>query len=70
VRSRERAARAWNGARADASLNHKALQVSGGQGYNTDFEVERHYRDARITEICEGTSEIMRVVIGSALTKG
>jgi butyryl-CoA dehydrogenase len=49
---------------------HKALQVFGGYGYTTDFDVERHYRDARITEIYEGTSEIMRVVIGSAVTKG
>lgn len=49
---------------------HKALQIFGGYGYTTDFDVERHYRDARITEIYEGTSEIMRVVIGTAVTKG
>ncbi len=49
---------------------HKALQIFGGYGYTTEFDVERHYRDARITEIYEGTSEIMRLVIGTATLKG
>ena len=44
---------------------HKALQIHGGYGYSKDYDMERHYRDARITEIYEGTSEIMRVVIAS-----
>ncbi|MET0341297.1 MAG: acyl-CoA dehydrogenase family protein [Polyangiales bacterium] len=48
---------------------HKALQVFGGYGYTTEFDVERHYRDARITEIYEGTSEIMRIVIAGAELK-
>lgn len=42
---------------------HQALQVFGGYGYSTEFDMERHYRDARITEIYEGTSEIQRLVI-------
>jgi butyryl-CoA dehydrogenase len=42
---------------------HKALQVHGGYGYVTEFPVERHYRDQRITEIYEGTSEIQRIVV-------
>jgi len=41
----------------------EAVQVFGGYGYLEDFPVERHYRDAKITEIYEGTSEIQRMVI-------
>jgi butyryl-CoA dehydrogenase len=41
----------------------EAVQVFGGYGYLTDFPVERHFRDAKITEIYEGTSEIQRLVI-------
>ncbi len=44
-------------------VTHRALQVHGGYGYTTEYGLERHYRDARITEIYEGTSEIMRIVI-------
>ena len=47
----------------------EALQVFGGYGYLTDFPAERHYRDAKITQIYEGTSEIQRLVIASALLK-
>jgi butyryl-CoA dehydrogenase len=43
---------------------HKALQIHGGFGYTKDCPVERYYRDQRITEIYEGTSEIQRLVIG------
>ncbi len=35
---------------------HKAIQIRGGNGYSREYPVERHYRDARITEIYEGTS--------------
>ncbi len=47
-----------------------AIQVLGGNGYITEYPVERHYRDAKITEIYEGTSEIQRVVISSWILKG
>jgi butyryl-CoA dehydrogenase len=47
----------------------EAMQIFGGYGYLTDFPVERHFRDAKITEIYEGTSEIQRLVIASALLK-
>lgn len=43
----------------------KALQIHGGYGYTKEFDVERYLRDARITEIYEGTSEVMRLVIAS-----
>ena len=49
---------------------HKAIQIHGGYGYSTEFPVERHYRDARITEIYEGTSEIQRIVIAASLLRG
>ncbi|MEZ4259033.1 MAG: acyl-CoA dehydrogenase family protein [Polyangiaceae bacterium] len=49
---------------------HKALQIHGGYGYSTEYPVERHYRDARITEIYEGTSEIQRIVISASMLKG
>ena len=45
----------------------KAIQVHGGYGYVEDYPVERHYRDARITQIYEGTSEIQRLVIARDL---
>jgi butyryl-CoA dehydrogenase len=50
-------------------VTHKAIQIHGGYGYSTEFPVERHYRDARITEIYEGTSEIQRMVIAGSLLK-
>ncbi|MBM4341855.1 MAG: acyl-CoA dehydrogenase [Deltaproteobacteria bacterium] len=46
-----------------ARVCHKALQIHGGYGYVKDYNAERHVRDARITEIYEGTSEIQRLVI-------
>jgi butyryl-CoA dehydrogenase len=46
-------------------VTHKAIQVHGGNGYSREYPVERMYRDARITEIYEGTSEIQRLVIAA-----
>ena len=45
----------------------EALQIHGGYGYTTEFPVERHYRDAKITEIYEGTSEIQQLIIARSL---
>jgi butyryl-CoA dehydrogenase len=50
-------------------VTHKALQIHGGLGYTRECDAERHYRDARITEIYEGTSEIMRIVIAANVLK-
>ena len=47
----------------------QAVQILGGYGYTREFPVERMMRDAKITEIYEGTSEIQRLVIGAALTR-
>ena len=41
----------------------EAMRIHGGYGYSKEYDMERHYRDARITEIYEGTSEIQRMVI-------
>ncbi len=45
----------------------RAVQVLGGYGYTTDFPVERFFRDAKITQIYEGTQEVQRIVINRAL---
>lgn len=50
-------------------LAKAAIQIHGGNGYVTEFPVERFYRDAKITEIYEGTSEIQRLVIAADLLK-
>ena len=50
--------------------SNKAIQIHGGYGYVKDFPVERFYRDAKITEIYEGTSEIQKLVIAGLLLKG
>lgn len=45
----------------------KAIQIHGGYGYLEDFPVEKYYRDARITQIYEGSSEIQRLLIAREL---
>jgi alkylation response protein AidB-like acyl-CoA dehydrogenase len=54
---------------ATAARTHasEAVQIHGGYGYTTEFPVERYYRDAKITEIYEGTSEIQQIIISRAL---
>ena len=47
----------------------KALQIHGGYGYTKEYPVERNFRDARITEIYEGTSEIHRLIIAREIFK-
>jgi butyryl-CoA dehydrogenase len=51
-------------------VTSKGIQIHGGLGYMRECDAERHWRDSRITEIYEGTSEIQRIVISSALLKG
>ena len=50
-------------------VTHKAIQIHGGYGYSREYPLERMYRDARITEIYEGTSEIQRLVIAAWVLK-
>jgi len=51
------------------SVAHQSIQILGGMGFVEDMPAERHYRDARITEIYEGTSEIQRLVVAGHLLK-
>ena len=50
-------------------VTHQAIQVHGGYGYVKEYAVERYYRDARVMEIYEGTSEIQRLVIARSLLR-
>jgi alkylation response protein AidB-like acyl-CoA dehydrogenase len=54
-------------ARTAVEVADEAIQILGGYGYITEYEVERFYRDAKITEIYEGTKEIQKNTIASAL---
>lgn len=56
-------------AEAAMAVTTKAVQLFGGYGYTREYPVERMMRDAKITEIYEGTSEVMRMVISGALLK-
>ena len=49
-------------------VSERAIQVLGGYGYTTDFPVERFFRDAKITQIYEGTQEVQRVVINRLIS--
>jgi alkylation response protein AidB-like acyl-CoA dehydrogenase len=51
-------------------VTSEALQVLGGNGYTTEYAVERHWRDARLTKIFEGTSDIQREIISRSLIGG
>ncbi|MFC7319387.1 acyl-CoA dehydrogenase [Halobacillus campisalis] len=55
--------------RAAVQTSIEAVQVHGGYGYTEDYAVERFFRDAKVCEIYEGTSEIQRIVISNHLTK-
>ena len=48
---------------------YKAVQIHGGYGYIKEYKVERFYRDARITSIYEGTSQVQQMVISGSLLK-
>jgi alkylation response protein AidB-like acyl-CoA dehydrogenase len=48
---------------------NKAVQILGGYGYTREFPVERYFRDAKLCEIGEGTSEIQRMVIARSILR-
>lgn len=54
---------------AAASISHSAIQILGGMGYVTDMSAERHYRDAKITEIYGGITDIQKLLIGHLTIK-
>ena len=55
-------------AEAAVDCANKAIQVHGGSGYVDDYPVERYLRDARVTTLYEGTSQIQKLIIGRAVT--
>lgn len=55
---------------ASTFVTHGAIQILGGMGYVSDMPAERHYRDARITEIYGGVSDVHRLIVGDAVIKG
>ena len=55
--------------KAAVNASNRCVQIFGGNGYVKDFTAERHYRDAKITEIYEGTSEIQNIIISTNLIK-
>ncbi|MBI2068210.1 MAG: acyl-CoA dehydrogenase [Deltaproteobacteria bacterium] len=67
--SKEAAMAKLHASETAAWVSHKAVQVYGGYGFCKDYPVERYYRDAKITEIYEGTSEIQRLVIARNVLK-
>ena len=56
-------------ARTASDVTRRCLQLFGGYGYTRDYPIERMMRDAKITEIYEGTSEVQMMVISGALLK-
>ncbi|WP_435074051.1 acyl-CoA dehydrogenase family protein [Halorubrum sp. HHNYT27] len=60
----------YRASEAAMSVTNEAVQIHGGYGYTTDFDVERLYRDAKITEIYEGTTEIQKTIIARGVLGG
>ena len=67
--SKEAAMAKYYAANISVDVTRKAVQIFGGYGYSKDYTVERLYRDAKILELYEGTSEIQKVVIASELLR-
>lgn len=67
--SKEAAMAKLSASEAATYSSHQCIQILGGMGYVTDMPAERYYRDARITEIYEGTSEIQKLVIAGNILK-
>ena len=59
----------WHASEAATRCAHLAIQVHGGYGYLAEFNVERYWRDARITEIYEGTTEVQKMVVAAQVLK-
>ncbi len=59
----------WNAGDTAVYVTNQALQLHGGYGYISEFDVQRFYRDAKITEIYEGSREVQKTIIASELLK-
>jgi butyryl-CoA dehydrogenase len=57
------------GSTVSSRVTSQAVQIHGGYGYSREYDVERYFRDAKVTEIYEGTSEIQRTVISRSLLR-
>jgi len=67
--NKEAALAKWHSSEAASRCANLAIQVHGGYGYLDEFHVERYWRDARITELYEGTSQVMQMVVASQILK-
>ena len=54
---------------ASVKVSTEAIQILGGYGYTKDYNVERYFRDAKVTEIYEGTSQVQQIVIARECLK-
>ena len=68
--SKESAICKYYASKVARKATQEALQIHGGYGFMKDLPIERYYRDAKITEIYEGTSEIMKLIIAQQILKG
>jgi alkylation response protein AidB-like acyl-CoA dehydrogenase len=59
----------WNGGDTAVYVANEALQLHGGYGYISEYDIQRFYRDAKIVEIYEGSKEVEKAVIGRELLK-
>ena len=65
--SAEAAMAKLHASRTAVAVTDRAVQIHGGYGYSKEYDVERYFRDAKVTEIYEGTSEVQRMVISRAI---
>ena len=59
----------WHASEAATKCANLAIQVHGGYGYMSEYHVERYWRDARICEIYEGTTEVQKMVVAGQVLK-
>lgn len=65
--SKESSMAKWFASETAVNVTRKAVQIHGGYGYTKDYKVERFYRDAKIMELYEGTSEVQKIVIARSV---
>ncbi|MCX5810565.1 MAG: acyl-CoA/acyl-ACP dehydrogenase, partial [Proteobacteria bacterium] len=59
----------WNAGDTAVYVTNQALQLHGGYGYISEYDIQRFYRDAKIVEIYEGSKEVEKAIIGAELLK-
>ena len=68
--SKESAMAKYYASKVARQVTQEAIQIHGGYGYMKDLPLERYYRDAKVTEIYEGTSEVMKLIIAQQILRG